>query len=54
MNFYMQGKVGAASTVNQWKDFRDQKSYNGFPFAHWSLESGSPIISVQSALCLAT
>ena len=40
----------AASTVNQWTDFRDQKNYNGFPYAHWSLHSGPPVISVQSAL----
>ena len=50
---YMQGRVGAASTVTEWKDFRDQKSYNGFPYAHWSVQSGPPAISVQSASILA-
>ena len=45
----MQGVIGAASTVKEWADFKDQKSYKGFPYAHWSLNSGPPVISVKPA-----
>lgn len=33
--FYIQGNIGAASTVKEWRDFRDGKIYNGFPYAVW-------------------
>ena len=42
----MQGNVGAASTVNEWKDFRDGKVYPGFPYAVWKLGS-QPEIKTQ-------
>ena len=42
----MQGNVGAASTVNKWKDFRDGKVYPGFPYAVWKLGS-QPEIKTQ-------
>ena len=50
--FYLQGSVGAASTVNEWSDFKEQKKYSGFPYAHWSLHSGPPIISLKHAHCV--
>ena len=50
--FIMQGEVGAATTVKKWTDFREQESYSGFPYAHWSLNSGPPVISVKPALRL--
>lgn len=42
----MQGNVGAASTVKEWKDFRDGKVYPGFPYAVWKLGS-QPEIKTQ-------
>ena len=42
----MQGNTGAASTVKEWKDFRDGKVYPGFPHAVWKLGS-QPEIKIQ-------
>ncbi|XP_064399508.1 N(4)-(Beta-N-acetylglucosaminyl)-L-asparaginase-like isoform X2 [Halichondria panicea] len=30
------GNVGAAGTIKEWRDYRDGKVYNGFPYAVWT------------------
>ncbi len=33
---FLQGNVGAAGTIKEWRDYRDGKVYNGFPYAVWT------------------
>lgn len=42
-----QGNVGAAGTVKEWRDYRDGRLYNGFPYAVWTMGS-EPTILTQS------
>ena len=43
--FLLQGEVGGAGSVCEWRDSRTGVLYNGFPYAHWTEDDDIPHIT---------
>ena len=53
INMRIQGNGGAATTVKEFIDCRDGKTYTGFPYSYWKHDSSDhkhPTIITQPAL----
>lgn len=46
------GNTGAASTVKEWDDFRDGKTYTGFPYAVWKRNETPQVLTQSPHACI--
>lgn len=48
----IKGNVGACGTVQQWRDVRSDKIYDGFPYAMWKKDKTPPTVLTQLRITL--